>query len=686
MSPMDLVRNIGIIAHIDAGKTTTTERMLYYAGRVHKLGEVHDGTAVMDWMAQEKERGITITSAATTCCWKDHQVNIIDTPGHVDFTIEVERSLRVMDGAVGIFCAVGGVQPQSETVWHQAERYGVPRIAFVNKMDRMGARFDRVIGEIRSRLSPGAMPVQLPLGEEDGFRGVVDLVDMHGIVFDQASLGAEMKVVDIPADCAAAAERARAELVEKVAEKDEAVLEAYLEGPDVPGDILRGGIRRLTLGREMTPVLCGSALHNQGVQQVLDAIVAYLPSPVDVGVIEGVHPKTHEAVRREASDSAHLSALVFKLANDEYVGQLVFVRVYSGRLRRGQNAYNARTRKRERISKLVLLHADSRTEVDTLHSGEIGAIVGLKEVTTGDTLCDENAPIELMRIRLPEPVMFMAIEPKSSSERDRLARALASLAAEDPTCIVREDPETGQTILSGMGELHLEILKDRMTREFRVEANAGRPRVSYRETITTAGTASFTFDRDMGGRRQFARVDVAVEPLERGAGTEIEMDAGTAMIPAVFRADVEAGVSDALMTGVMARYPLTDLRVCVTGGDADAETSTDVAFRTAGIMAVREAVAAARVELLEPIMSLEIVTPPESMGEVLGDLSGRRGKVREMRGCGAMQAIYASVPLAELFGYATAVRSLTKGRATYTMEPEQFDVVPEAIREDLVSR
>ena len=685
-SPMDCVRNIGIIAHIDAGKTTTTERMLYYAGRVHKLGEVHDGTAVMDWMAQEKERGITITSAATTCFWEGHQVNIIDTPGHVDFTIEVERSLRVMDGAVGIFCAVGGVQPQSETVWHQAERYDVPRIAFVNKMDRMGASFERVVTEIRHRLNQGAVPVQLPMGKEEGFQGVIDLVAMNGIVFDDASLGAEMKTVDIPSDLAPDAERARAELVEKVAEKDEAVLEAYLESPDVSADLLRAGIRRLTLRHEITPVLCGSSLHNQGVQQVLDAVVAYLPSPPDVGVIEGIHPKTHEKISREADDSAHLSALVFKLTNDEYVGQLIFVRVYSGRLRRGQNVYNARTRGRERVTKLVLLHADSRTEVDALYSGEIGAIAGLKSVTTGDTLCDENAPVELMRIRFPEPVMFMAVEPRSSSDRAKLEQALAALAAEDPTCIVRNDPETGQTILSGMGELHLDIMKDRMTREFGVEANTGRPRVSYRETITAAGKGAFTFDRDMGGKRQFAGVEVAVQPLERGTGTQIEIDAGPEQIPAAFRDDVELGVHDALMTGVIARYPLTDLRVCVTGGAADPEASTDVAFRTASVMAVREAVGTAQVELLEPIMLLEIVTPLESMGDVLGDLNGRRGKVREMKTRGEMQAIHASVPLAELFGYATAVRSLTRGRATYTMEPEQFDLVPEAIREDLVSR
>ena len=693
MRPLDRIRNIGIIAHIDAGKTTTTERMLFYTGRVHKLGEVHDGTAVMDWMAQEKERGITITSAATTCFWADHcaksrdyQINIIDTPGHVDFTIEVERSLRVMDGAVGVFCAVGGVQPQSETVWHQAERYDVPRIAFVNKMDRMGADLQRVVREIRSRLNEGAVPVQLPIGREENFRGIVDLVEMRAVAFDDASLGATMRTMDIPPELAAEAEQARAELVERVAEKDEAVLDAYLENPDVSAETLRAGIRRLTLQHVVTPVLCGSALRNQAVQQVLDAVVDYLPSPLDVGDIEGVHPKTHEKTCRRADDSAPLAALVFKLANDEYVGQLVFVRVYSGRLRKGQNAFNPRTKKRERASKLVLLHADSRTEVDALHSGEIGAVVGLKDVTTGDTLCAENAPVELMRIRFPEPVMFMAVEPKSSAERDKLAQALQSLAAEDPTCIVRKDPETGQTIISGMGELHLEILKERMTREFHVEANTGKPRVSYRETIPGEARGAFTFDREMGGKRQFAAVELTVRPLERSAGTAVEIEAGTDRIPAVFRSDVEDGVRDALMTGVLARYPLTDLEVRVTGGSADPEASTDVAFRTAAVMAVREAVRAAGAELLEPIMALEIVTPSESMGDVLGDLNGRRGRVRELKGRGEKQIVDAVVPLAELFGYATAVRSLTKGRATYTMEPEQFDVVPEAIREELVSR
>jgi elongation factor G len=686
LRPLAMVRNIGVIAHIDAGKTTTTERMLYYAGRVYKMGEVHDGTAVMDWMQQEKERGITITSAATSCFWGDAQINIVDTPGHVDFTVEVERSLRVLDGAVGVFCGVGGVQSQSETVWRQADRYSVPRLAFVNKMDRLGADFDMVVLEMRERLGANAVPIQLPWGSENDFRGVVDLLDMKAVAFDEQSLGKEVHIVDIPEELAVKAERARADLVERVAEKDEEVLAAYLEHADVPADVLRAGLRRMTVSNELVPVLCGSALRNKGVQQLLDAVVAYLPSPSDSGGATGQVPGSSDTVLREADDSAPASALIFKLVNDSYLGKIAFVRVYSGSLKKGQNVYNPRTKKRQRVTRLLRLHADSREEVDALYSGEIGATAGTGEITTGDTLCAENAKVEFERIRFPEPVMFMAVEPKTRADRDKLDEALESLAAEDPTCLVRKDLETGQTILSGMGELHLEILRDRMLREFKVAANTGTPTVAYHETITSVATAEHLFDRDIAGKRQMAKVSLAIGPRERNSGNCIEITASTNIIPPEFRSAIEQGVNDVLLTGVLARYPITDVSVSVTDGVSDPEGSTEIAFRTAAVMALRDAVKAATPEILEPIMRLEIATPPESMGDVLGDLNGRRGKVREMVTRGDQQIIRALVPLAELVGYSTTIRSLTKGRASYTLEPEAFDIAPEAVKTELLNR
>jgi elongation factor G len=686
LRPLEKVRNIGIIAHIDAGKTTTTERILFYAGRVHKMGEVHDGTTVMDWMEQEKERGITITSAATTCFWRECQVNIIDTPGHVDFTVEVERSLRVLDGAIGVFCAVGGVQPQSETVWRQSGRYEVPRLAYVNKMDRLGADFERVVEEIRTRLGSNATPVQLPCGSEERFAGVIDLVEMRALSYEESSLG--MKVTDgpIPEAHAVEAERARALLVERVAEKDEEVLAAYLERADVPAETLRAGIRRMTLANAFVPVLCGSSLRNKGVQQLLDAVVDYLPSPIEVLPAEGVHPKTGETATREANDGGPLAALVFKVVNDSYVGRMACVRVYSGRLKRGQNVFNPRTRVRERLARLVRLHADNREEIEELYSGEIGAIVGLRESTTGDTLCVENAPVALEGMRFPEPVMFMAIEPKTRADRDKLNESLAALCAEDPTWRIRTDEETGQTIVSGMGELHLEILSDRLRREFNVAANTGKPMVAYRETVSGAGEATSAFDREIGGRRHYAAVRVAVQPLERAAGVRIEYDVSDRAIPREFRAVILAGIEDGVATGVLGRFPLTDIAVRVVGGIFETEVSTEVAFRTAAVMAFRDAVKAAVPELLEPIMRLEIVAPTEQMGDLLGDLSGRRGKVREMKSRGDLRIIEAGVPLAELFGYSTVCRSLTRGRGSYTMEPEHFAIVPKGIRESILDR
>jgi elongation factor G len=680
------VRNIGIIAHIDAGKTTTTERMLYYAGRVHKIGEVHEGNTVMDWMAQEKERGITITSAATTCYWLDHQVNIIDTPGHVDFTVEVERSLRVLDGAVGVFCGVGGVQPQSETVWHQADRYGVPRLAFVNKMDRMGASFDTVVLEMRERLGANAVPIQIPIGAEEAYSGLIDLIEMESILFDDESLGAELSRGEVPSELATVAESARAELVEKVAEKDEEVLEAFLEQGDVSVDVLKAGIRRVVAANEMTPVLCGSSLKNKGVQPLLDAVIAYLPSPLDVPPIEGVNPKTEATLIREPDDFGPTSLLAFKLMTDPYLGRIAFVRVYSGQLKKGQNIFNPRTRKRERIMSLMQLHADDRVEVETLYSGEIGAVSGLKSVTTGDTLCVENAPVLLAGIRFPEPVMFMAVEPKTRADRDKLDAALEMLAGEDPSCVIRSDPETGQTVMSGMGELHLEILKDRMLREFKVAANTGKPMVAYHETATGKGSGRHEFDRELGGQRHYAKVVLDVGPRERGSGNSIEFDLSKSVLPEKFRASVEEGIRDGAMTGVLSRYAVTDITVRVVDATVDPEFSTEVAFRTAATMAFREAVTAAKPEFLEPIMALEIVTPAEYMGDVLGDINSRRGKVREMTNRGVLQVVHAGVPLAELFGYSTAIRSLTRGRANYTMEPEQFDIAPAQLKNELLNR
>lgn len=683
---LQALRNIGTIAHIDAGKTTTTERMLYYAGTVHKMGEVHDGTAVMDWMIQEKERGITITSAAITSAWKNHQINIIDTPGHVDFTMEVERSLRVLDGAIGIFCGVGGVQPQSETVWRQARRYNVPRIAFVNKLDRMGADFGRVVAEIESKLGAYTLSLQMPLGTEESFVGVIDLVAMTAIRFDGSALGETFSVGPIPLELAAEAERCRIQLIERVAEKDEKVLDAFLSQRDLPPDVLRAGIRRLTVRGEAVPVLCGSALKNKCIQQLLDAVVDYLPSPLDIPDVEGLNPKTGDKEIRVAAEASPLAGLIFKIATDPYVGRLAYVRVYSGAIKRGQNVYVTRGKKRERITRLVKMRADSRDEVEILRAGDIGAICGIKGVTTGDTVCAEASQIELERMRFPEPVMFMAIEAQSRADREKLLVAIEALTGEDPTCNVRVDAETGQTILSGMGELHLEILRDRMVREFGVAAASGKPMVAYYETVTRRGEASFVFDKEIGGKRQFARVDVVVEPRARGLGNHVDVTVRPDDIPADYRSALDAGVADALSTGVLGRYQLTDTNVRIVGGAFLPDVSSDVAFRTATVMAVRQAAEQSGPELLEPIMLLEIETPADYMGDIVGDLNARRGKVLDMGLRSDVRVIKASAPLAELFGYSTVVRSLSRGRANYTMEPKQFELVPKATRDSLLNR
>ncbi|MDD2597938.1 MAG: elongation factor G [Kiritimatiellae bacterium] len=681
------VRNIGVVAHIDAGKTTTTERILYYAGRTHRLGNVDEGNTVTDWMMQERERGITIVSAAITCNWRDHQINLIDTPGHVDFTIEVERSMRVLDGAVGVFCAVGGVQPQSETVWRQADRYHVPRLVFINKMDRMGADFKACVAEIRKKLKANAITLQLPIGAAATFTGVIDLLEMRALSYDGD--GRAVAESEIPAEMLDEARAARALLCEQAAEVDDTILEQYFADPNLSAELLRTSIRRSVVASRIVPVLCGTALRNKGIQQLLDAVVWYLPSPADRPTVHATDLKSEEKIIRHNTPEAPLTALVFKIAMDPFVGRLFFVRIYGGKISKGQNVYNPRIFKRERVMKIVRLFADAQSEVDVLEAGQIGALVGLKEATTGDTLCAEREPVYLERIVAPEPVMFMAIEPRSRADKERLAESMGLLAAEDPTCQVRVDPETGQTILSGMGELHLEILVDRLRREFKCEANIGRPMVSYYETVHGEGRATYLFDRDLGGRRHYVQLEIEVIPQKRGVGHAVEISAAAMRkLPDVKMADcVKQGLTDGILTGVLARYPMTDVLARVVDVvTMEDETATDVAFRTAAVMGFREAALAAGAELLEPIMSLDIATPAESVGDIIGDINGRRGSVSEMTTRGDMQIVNARVPLAELFGYSTVIRSLSRGRASYSMQTGEFAVVPRTVKEQLLNR
>ena len=683
---LSATRNIGIVAHIDAGKTTTTERILYYSGKVHKIGEVHDGTATMDWMIQEQERGITITSAATTCFWNHHQINIIDTPGHVDFTVEVERSLRILDGAVGVFCAVGAVQPQSETVWRQAKKYQVPRIAFVNKMDRMGADFDNVVKQMRDKLAAPAVPVQIPWGAAEDFKGIIDLIKMRAILFSEDAHGSNIEYADIPAELAAKAEEARAALIEHVAELDEELLEAFMENTDVSEGALVDAIRRTTIANLLVPVFCGSSLKNKGVQPLLDAVVDYLPSPLDIPAVTGTALKSEEEVSREASDFEPLSGLVFKMTTDKFVGKLAFLRIYSGQLKKGQNIYNPRTRKRERVGRLLRLHANHREDVDVLFAGEIGGMAGQKLFTTGDTVCAENDAVLLENIEFPEPVISMAIEPKTTADKDHLVDALQDLSDEDPTFHISLNEETGQTIIQGMGELHLEIIKDRILREYKVQANAGRPTVAYREGVLKTGTGNFTFDREIGGTSHFASLHLQVSPKPQGAGNAVVFDVSSNIIPSEFRKPIEEGIHDALMTGVLGNFAIIDTEVKVIGGETHSVDSTEVAFRSAAVMALREAVSNSGPTLLEPIMLLEIDTPEEHLGDVLGDLNSRRGRVREIKALENVQVVQADVPLAEVFGYATSLRSLTKGRASYTMEPQAFESVPASMQDSILNR
>ena len=690
--PLERTRNIGIMAHIDAGKTTTTERVLFYTGITYKIGEVHDGTAVMDWMAQEQERGITITSAATTCMWRDHRINIIDTPGHVDFTAEVERSLRVLDGAVAVFDAVGGVEPQSETVWRQADKYRVPRICFVNKMDRVGADFQRTLTQIREKLQANPVAVQLPLGAEDGFAGVIDLVAMKAVRYRDESLGAESVLEEIPADRLEEATAAREALIEKICEVDDRLLEKYLHGQPIAADEIVPILRRRTVEsvREekapFVPVLCGSAFKNKGVQPLIDAVVDYLPSPADIPAVTGTSPAGDAVLERPAQDAAPFSALAFKIMTDPYVGQLAFIRVYSGVMASGATIYNPRLGRRERIGRLLKMHANKREEIEQVYAGDIAAAVGLKTVATGDTICDRAHPVVLEAMEFPTPVIALAIEPKTKADQEKLGQGLAKLTTEDPTFQVRTDVETGQVVVSGMGELHLEIIVDRLRREFGVAATVGRPQVAYRETLTRPAEAEGRHVKQTGGRGQYGHVKLGVVPGRSGDGFVFENRIFGGAIPKEFIPSVEAGVREAVTTGILAGYPIEDVTVTLHDGSSHDVDSSEVAFKIAASMAFREAARRAAPVLLEPIMKVEVVVPEVYMGDIIADINGRRGKVKSMEAHGGTQIVNARVPLAEMFGYATELRSRTQGRATYTMHFERYDQVPQAVSEQIVAR
>ena len=686
MLSLDRVRNIGIIAHIDAGKTTTTERILYYTGRIHRMGEVHDGTATMDHMVQEQERGITIQSAATTTSWMDHQINIIDTPGHIDFTAEVQRSLRVLDGGVVVFDAVAGVEPQSETVWRQADEYSVPRICFVNKMDRVGANFERTIQMIKNRLGANPVAIQWPIGQESDFNGIVDLLTMQAYMWDEEDLGASAKEVDMPEFIREKAEAAHLAIIENIVETDDVLMDRYLEGEEISTSELREALRAATLRSEVTPVLCGTALRNKGVQKVLDAVVYYLPSPLDVPPIEGTNPVTEEIEIREANDDEPLSALVFKIVTDPYVGRLAYFRVYSGVLKSGSSLTNSTKNRKERIGRILRMHADRREDLTEVHAGDIAAILGLKQTFTGETLCDPQHPIVLEAIDFPEPVISTAIEPKSNADQDKMGIALRALSEEDPTFQVKVDDQTGQTILYGMGELHLEVLVDRLLREFRVEANVGQPRVAYRETVTrTVEKADVRFVRQTGGRGQFAHVVLKVEPLPPGSGYVFENAIVGGTIPREYINPVNQGIQEAMESGVIAGYPVVDIKATLYDGSFHDVDSSEMAFKIAGSMALKEGLQKGRSILLEPVMKLEVVTPEDYTGDVIGNLSARRGTIEglELR-TDNVQSIKAQMPLAEMFGYATRLRSMTQGRGTFTMEFNHYAPVNEAIAQTIL--
>ena len=684
--PLSKTRNIGIMAHIDAGKTTTTERILFYTGISHKLGEVHDGAATMDWMAQEQERGITITSAATTCFWKDHRVNIIDTPGHVDFTIEVERSLRVLDGAVAVFCSVGGVEPQSETVWRQADKYGVPRIAFINKMDRIGADFGRGVQMMRDRLGANPVPIQLPIGKEDYFKGLVDLVEMRAMVWNDETQGQSFDEIAIPADMVDDVAAAREAMLEEVCSYDDTLMEKYLGGEELTVAELKAGIRRATMDLHINPVICGSAFKNKGVQNLLDAVVDYMPAPTDVPPINGIDPHTQEEVTRPADDAGPFSALAFKIMTDPFVGQLTFFRVYSGVAESGASVVNATKGKKERFGRILKMHANKREEIKEVYSGDIAAAVGLKYTTTGDTLCDEKNVCLLESMDFPEPVIHIAVEPKTKGDQEKMGVALGKLLQEDPSLRCRTDEETGQTILSGMGELHLEIIIDRMKREFKVECNVGAPQVAYRETITKKVEVQGKFVRQSGGRGQYGDCWLRIEPQEPGAGFTFVDEIKGGVIPKEYIPAVGKGAEEASELGILAGFPIVDVKVACFDGSYHDVDSSEMAFKIAGSMGFKEGAAKAGPVLLEPIMKVEVVVPEDYMGDVMGDLNSRRGRIMGMESRGGAQVINAHVPLANMFGYATDLRSATQGRATYTMVFDHYEQVPKAISEEIVAK
>ena len=683
---LEMTRNIGIMAHIDAGKTTTTERILYYTGVSHKIGEVHDGAATMDWMEQEQERGITITSAATTCHWKEHRINIIDTPGHVDFTIEVERSLRVLDGAVAVFCSVGGVEPQSETVWRQADKYHVPRLAFINKMDRIGADFFRGIAMIKDRLKANPVPLQIPIGSEEHFKGVVDLVEMKGIVWNDESMGATYDIIDIPADLVEQAQEYRDAMIEEISSHDDALMMKYMEGEELTKEEIKNAIRQCTLDIKICPVICGSSFKNKGVQNLLDAVLDYMPAPTDIPAIQGIDANTEAPIERRASDSEPFAALAFKIMTDPFVGQLCFFRVYSGVLQSGSYVYNSTKGKRERIGRILKMHANKREEIKEVYAGDIAAAVGLKYTTTGDTLCIEDHAVILESIEFPEPVISIAIEPKTKADQEKLGISLGKLASEDPSFRVKTDEETGQTIISGMGELHLEIIVDRLFREFKVDANVGKPQVAYRETITKKVKSEGKFVRQSGGRGQFGHVWLEVEPQEAGKGYEFVDAIKGGVVPREYIPAVDKGIKEALDSGVMAGFPVVDIKVTLVDGSYHEVDSSEMAFKIAGSMGFKEGCQKASPIILEPIMSVEVVVPEDYMGDVIGDLNSRRGRIMGMEGRAGAQVVTSMVPLAQMFGYSTDLRSATQGRATYSMTFDHYEPVPKSVAEEIVAK
>ncbi|GAA7378535.1 elongation factor G [Helicobacter pylori] len=685
-TPLNRIRNIGIAAHIDAGKTTTSERILFYTGVSHKIGEVHDGAATMDWMEQEKERGITITSAATTCFWKDHQINLIDTPGHVDFTIEVERSMRVLDGAVSVFCSVGGVQPQSETVWRQANKYGVPRIVFVNKMDRIGANFYSVENQIKLRLKANPVPINIPIGAEDTFIGVIDLVQMKAIVWNNETMGAKYDVEEIPSDLLEKAKQYREKLVEAVAEQDEALMEKYLGGEELSVEEIKKGIKTGCLNMSLVPMLCGSSFKNKGVQTLLDAVIDYLPAPTEVVDIKGIDPKTEEEVFVKSSDDGEFAGLAFKIMTDPFVGQLTFVRVYRGNLESGSYVYNSTKDKKERVGRLLKMHSNKREDIKEVYAGEICAFVGLKDTLTGDTLCDEKNAVVLERMEFPEPVIHIAVEPKTKADQEKMGVALGKLAEEDPSFRVMTQEETGQTLIGGMGELHLEIIVDRLKREFKVEAEIGQPQVAFRETIRSSVNKEHKYAKQSGGRGQYGHVFIKLEPKEPGSGYEFVNEISGGVIPKEYIPAVDKGIQEAMQNGVLAGYPVVDFKVTLYDGSYHDVDSSEMAFKIAGSMAFKEASRAANPVLLEPMMKVEVEVPEEYMGDVIGDLNRRRGQINSMDDRLGLKIVNAFVPLVEMFGYSTDLRSATQGRGTYSMEFDHYGEVPSNIAKEIVEK